>query len=75
MTEEFSGVVVRQFAAEIAALTIEMSGIAQSAVTFCEKGLEDRAMDALHDVEPLLHDTKTLLLATSLVRRLGSKKR
>lgn len=70
---EFQTKVLQRFAGEIAALTNEMKTVAQTALKLSQDGYDDRAMDGLHDLESLLSDTRTLLLASSLLRRLALK--
>ena len=69
MANELEDKIIQDFARDIASRLGEAAIIARTADEFGRQGLAERAFQSLLDLEPLLHDAKTLLVATSVVRR------
>lgn len=69
MPNEFEAKIIQDFTRDIAGRLDEAALIARNADGFGKQGLAERAFHSLLDVEPLLHEARTLLNAASLVYR------
>ena len=69
MANEFEDRIIQDFARDIASRLGEAAAIARTADAYGKQGLAERAFQSLLELEPLLQDAKSLLIATAVVRR------
>jgi hypothetical protein len=69
MALESREVIIKVFLRDIKILLAEASGIAAVGYTLADAGATEQALQKMFDIEPLLHDARTLLSATVLQGR------
>ena len=69
LADELDARIIHSFASDIAERLNEAAVIARMADGFGQQGLTERAFQSLLEIEPLIHETATLLQASSVVRR------
>lgn len=66
MTSENREVIIKVFLRDIKVLLAEASGLAAIGSNLVDAGATEQALQKMFDIEPLLHDARTLLNATVL---------
>jgi hypothetical protein len=66
MTSENREVIIKVFLRDIKILLAEASGLATIGSNLVDAGATEQALQKMFDIEPLLHDARTLLNATVL---------
>jgi hypothetical protein len=70
MEPEDRAIIIKLFLRDLKVLLTEASGLALVAASLGEAGGIDQAVQKMFDIEPLLHDGRTLLNAAALQYRL-----